>query len=203
MKDITFNIDISQGLVCPPNRSHIEVFDPALSGFYVDVLASGRKSFRLRYRFNSKLRIVTLGDAAVMSIADARQAARQLLLKAKSGDDPLELPCSVLGPTVASFFCDQYLPFIKTYKRSWVTDDSMMRNHLLPVLGHKHMGAISAPDVAVFVNQMRTRGYAPGTCNRALVLLRYGFTLALRWKVEGIDSNPVTEIKNFGIPPNQ
>jgi site-specific recombinase XerD len=192
-----FSIDIIQGLVCPPGRSHIEVFDPGLRGFYVDVLASGRKSFRLRYRFNKKLRIVTLGDAAVMAIDDARQAARALLLKAKRGEDPSQVLPSVLGPTVASFFCDQYLPYIKTYKRSWVTDDSMMRNHLLPVLGHKHMGAISAPDVAVFVNHMRTQGYAPGTCNRALVLLRYGFTLALRWKVVGIDANPVTEVKNL------
>ncbi|WP_295523722.1 site-specific integrase [Limnohabitans sp. Rim8] len=183
--------------MCPPDRAHIEVFDPDLRGFYVDVLASGRKSFRLRYSFNKKLRIVTLGNASVMSLDDARQAARAWLLKAKLGEDPLALPSDVLGPTVASFFSDQYLPYIKTYKRSWVTDDSMMRNHLLPALGHKHMGAISAPDVAVFVNQMRTQGFAPGTCNRALVLLRYGFALALRWKVAGIESNPVKEVKNL------
>jgi site-specific recombinase XerD len=197
MRKLSFDIERHQDLICPPDRSHIEVFDPVLKGFYVDVLASGRKSFRLRYRFNLKLRIVTLGDAAYMPLDDARQAARELLRKAKLGNDPLERPSSVLGPTVASFFLDQYLPYIKSYKRSWVTDDSMMRNHLLPMLGHKHMGAISASDVAVFVDQLRTRGYAPGTCNRALVLLRYGFTLALRWKVAGVTSNPVQEIKNL------
>jgi integrase len=132
-----------------------------------------------------------------MSLSDARQAAREWLNKCKSGTDPLALPSHVLGPTVASFFTDQYLPYIKSYKRSWDTDDSMMRNHLVPKLGHKHMGAISPSDVAVFVNQMRSEGYAPGTCNRALVLLRYGFTLAVRWKVAGVDSNPVKEVKNL------
>jgi integrase len=30
-----------------------------------------------------------------------------------------------------------------------------------------------------------------------LVLLRYGFTLALRWKVPGVESNPVKEVKNL------
>jgi integrase len=184
-------------LICPPDRAHIEVFDPALKGFYVDVLASGRKSFRLRYRFNKKLRVVTLGDASVMSLDDARQAARAWQVQVKAGTDPQAPPVHVLGPTVASFFTDQYLPYIKSYKRSWDTDDSMMRNHLLPKLGHKHMGAISPSDVAVFVNQMRSEGYAPGTCNRALVLLRYGFTLAVRWKVPGVDSNPVKEVKNL------
>lgn len=184
-------------LSCPPDRSHVEVFDPALKGFYVDVLASGRKSFRLRYRFNKALRVVTLGDAAVMSLDDARHAAREWLRQVKAGTDPQAPPVQVLGPTVATFFTDQYLPYIKSYKRSWDTDDSMMRNHLLPKLGHKHMGAITPPDVAVFVEQMRSEGYAPGTCNRALVLLRYGFTLAVRWKLPGVQSNPVKEVKNL------
>jgi integrase len=132
-----------------------------------------------------------------MSLEDARLGARALLQKAKSGTDPIVVPAHALGPTVEVFFNEQYLPYIKSYKRSWDTDDSMMRNHLLPRLGHKHMGAISPPDVAVFVEQMRSEGYAPGTCNRALVLLRYGFTLALRWKVPGVESNPVKEVKNL------
>jgi site-specific recombinase XerD len=184
-------------LTCPPGRSHVEVFDPVLKGFYLDLLASGRKSFRLRYRFNQQLRVITLGDAAEMSLEDARQAAREWLRKCKSGTDPLALPAHVLGPTVAAFFVEQYLPYIKSYKRSWDTDDSMMRNHLLPKLGHKHMGTLTPPDVAIFVEQMKSEGYAPGTCNRALVLLRYGFTLALRWKLPGVLSNPVKEVKNL------
>jgi len=184
-------------LTCPPGRPHVEVFDRALKGFYVDVLASGRKSFRLRYRFNKKLRVVTLGDAALMSLEDARQAALEWLRQVKTGTDPLAPPVQVLGPTVSDFFTDQYLPYIKSYKRSWDTDDSMMRNHLLPKLGHKHMGAITPPDVAVFVEQMKSEGYAPGTCNRALVLLRYGFTLAVRWKLPGVQGNPVKEVKNL------
>ncbi len=184
-------------LKCPPDRSHIEVFDPEMRGFYVDVLASGRKSFRVRYRFDKKLRVVTLGDTSLMSVDEARMAARELLRKAKAGTDPVATPEHVLGPTIAAFFTEKYLPYIKSYKRSWDTDDSMMRNHLLPKLGHKHMGSLTPPDVAVFIEQMKAQGYAPGTCNRALVLLRYGYTLAVRWKVPGVESNPVKEVKNL------
>lgn len=186
-----------QNLKCPSDRAHMEVFDPELRGFYVDVLASGRKSFRVRYRFDRKLRVVTLGDASLMTLDEARMGARELLRKAKSGTDPVAAPEHVLGPTIATFFTEKYLPYIKSYKRSWDTDDSMMRNHLLPKLGHKHMGSLTPPDVAVFVEQMKSGGYAPGTCNRALVLLRYGYTLAVRWKVPGVESNPVKEVKNL------
>jgi integrase len=73
----------------------------------------------------------------------------------------------------------------------------MIRNHVVPKLGGKAMGRISPPDIAVFVELMKSENYAKGTCNRALVLLRYGFSLALRWKVPGIQDNPVKEIKNI------
>lgn len=191
------NNEFILNLKCPADRAHIEVFDPELRGFYVDVLASGRKSFRVRYRFDKKLRVVTLGDASLMSLDEARMGARELLRKAKAGTDPVATPVHVLGPTIGAFFTEKYLPYIKSYKRSWDTDDSMMRNHLLPKLGHKHMGSLTPSDVAVFVEQMKSEGYAPGTCNRALVLLRYGYTLAVRWKLPGVESNPVKEVKNL------
>jgi integrase len=73
----------------------------------------------------------------------------------------------------------------------------MIRNHLIPKLGTLYMGRMSPPDVALFLEQMKSQEYASGTCNRALVLLRYGFELAMRWKIPGVTSNPVKEIKNI------
>ena len=182
---------------CPTDKSHLEVFDSELRGFYVDVLASGRKSFRLRYRYEKKLRVVTLGDARILKADEARLLVINLLRQAKQGVDPQAPAINEAGPLLKDFFTDKYLPYVKSYKRSWDTDESMIRNHLVPKLGHMHMGRISPPDIAVFVEKMKAEEYASGTCNRALVLLRFGFALALRWKVPGIDSNPVKEIKNI------
>jgi integrase len=95
------------------------------------------------------------------------------------------------------FFLEKYLPYVKSYKRSWDTDESMIRNHIVPKLGKLAMGRISPPDIAVFVERMKADEYASGTCNRALVLLRFGYALALRWKVPGVEINPVKEIKNI------
>jgi integrase len=89
------------------------------------------------------------------------------------------------------------MPYVKSYKRSWDTDLSMINNHIVTKLGELHMGSISPPDIAVFVETMRSQDYALGTCNRALVLLRFGFELAIRWKTPGVESNPVKEIKNL------
>jgi hypothetical protein len=59
------------------------------------------------------------------------------------------------------------------------------------------MGAIKPPDNAVFVGKMKITDYEIGTCNRALVMLRYVFDLALKRKTESIDSNPLKEIKSL------
>ena len=186
-----------QGLSCPSDKPHQEFFDSDLKGFYVDVQGSGRKSFRVRYRIEKKLRIVTIGDAALISSNEARKLALTLLRSAKLGIDSTVLIQKGQGPKVGIFFVEKYLPYVKSYKRSWATDHSMILNHLVPKLGELHMGSMSPPDVAVFVELMKSQGYALGTCNRALVLLRYGFELALRWKEAGVDSNPVKEIKNL------
>jgi integrase len=182
---------------CPSDKSHMEVFDSDLRGFYVDVMASGRKSFRLRYRFEKKLRVVTLGDAKLLTADEARELALKLLKQVKQGVNPQAPLLSDAGPTIENFFLQKYLPYVKSYKRSWSTDESMIRNHVIPKLGSFQMGNMSPPDVAVFLEQMKSQDYAIGTCNRALVLLRFGFELAIRWKMPGVSSNPVKEIKNI------
>jgi integrase len=42
---------------------------------------------------------------------------------------------------------------------------------------------------------MQDNGYASGTTNRVLVLLRYIFNLAKKWSVAGVESNPAAELK--------
>ena len=187
------------GMVCPEERSHIEVFDPELKGFYCDLLRSGRKSYRLRYRVNGTLRVITLGDAKYVTAAQARTHALKVLSQVRLGIDPSlkkGVP-HVLGPTVEEFFNEKYLPYVKSYKRSWDTDECMIRLHLIPQLGRLHMMAMKERDVAAFIEHMKGKGYAIGTCNRALVLLRYGFELAVRWGEFGSDCNPMRLYKNL------
>lgn len=156
--------------------------------------------------------MVTLGDALQLPLEQAREAARALLAqtpKTSAASElgwstPAGMTLSVPAPapspvsmTVGEFFSEHYLPYVKSYKRSWGTDLSMIRNHIVPRLGDRVMGELIPPDLAKFVEKMKAEDYAPGTCNRALVLLRYGYTLAVRWRLPGITSNPLLEVKNL------
>lgn len=184
-------------LTCPPERKHWEVFDTVLRGLYIDVQASGRKAWRLRYQQEGRKRYATLGDAAVFTLDEARERARQMLRKIAIGADPHAVLLPGAGPTVENFLDQQYLPFVRTYKRSWACDESLIRNHVMPTLGPRAMGELTPPDIARLVDALKTRAYAPGTINRVLVMLRFAWRLALRWKVEGITENPLTQVKNL------
>lgn len=93
-------------------------------------------------------------------------------------------------PTFAGFANNSYLPHAKSYKRSWTTDEIMLRVHLVPALGGLHMDEVTPQHVDRLLNSLRQKNYASGTVGRALVLLRHIFNLARRWKVAGVGDNP-------------
>jgi integrase len=188
-----------KNLKCPAHLLHLEVFDIEVVGLYVDVFPSGKKSYRLRYRNNKVLKVATLGDALRLSLKQVRTLAQDILLKEKQYTvaTGFQISEDMRSLTIQDFFNLRYLPYVKSYKRSWSTDVSMIKNHIVPKLGSLQMGQVRPPDIAVFLDLMKSKGYALGTCNRALVMLRYGFELALKWKMDGIHSNPLKEIKNL------
>ena len=81
-------------------------------------------------------------------------------------------------------------PTPKRRKRSWNTDETLLRIHILPALGRLTLDQISGEHIAGLINDMRAKGYAGGTTNHVLVLLRYVFNLARKWNVPGASVNP-------------
>lgn len=71
---------------------------------------------------------------------------------------------------------------------------SLLNNHLLPVLGKQYLDAITRRDVQRLITSRLDDGKAPGTCDRILILARYIFGLALKWKVPGVRENPAKEV---------
>jgi len=103
-----------KNMECPIGLLHLEFFDPELSGFYIDVLRSGRKSYRLRYRDNKILKVVTLGNAFNITLKQARVLAKDFLLKVRQVEVATSLQDSVAleGLSIENFFNSNYLPFV-------------------------------------------------------------------------------------------
>jgi integrase len=85
------------------------------------------------------------------------------------------------------------MPFVKGYKKSWDSDDSYLRNHLLPKFGALHLDEIKQEAVISWHHGMRDK-YALATCNRMVILMRYMYNLAKKWKIPGADTNPTAGV---------
>jgi integrase len=93
-------------------------------------------------------------------------------------------------PTFSQFIDEQYLPFIKSYKRSWDTDVSLLKNHLLPRFGKRYLDEITRQDIQRMHADRKASGAAAGSANRLLIMMRYIFNLTLKWEVPGVKANP-------------
>lgn len=79
-------------------------------------------------------------------------------------------------------------------KKSWKTDWSLLRNHLLPAFGELRMDAISREAISELIQARLQAGAAVGSANRLIILLRHLFNLAVRWKTPGITENPACAV---------
>jgi integrase len=193
-------VTLTQGFVdsqalCPPSKARTDFYDTKVIGLSLKVLASGHKAFYIRFRDErGKLVERKLGNASVMKLAESRKAASVVLAQVTQGDNPFrEAEILKEVPTLAALVEQTYLPHIRGYKRSWKNDMSMLRNHILPVLGKLHIDEIKRQHLIEIFSRHRET-HQPASTNRLIVLMRYIFNCALKWEVKGLTRNPTAGI---------
>src|SRR5262245_9884053 len=179
---------------CPDGRTKIDFFDACQRGFMLEVRCSGGKTYYQRYTDErGRERQYKLGPADVLTLDQARRKGRHVVAEALLGADPQERRRELRTvPQLTRFVYERYLPHVRTYKSSWRTDETVLRIHILPALGKLALDEIKSDAIADLVNRMRDDGYACGTINRVIVILRFLYNLARKWKVAGIGGNPAT-----------
>lgn len=191
-------LDLTQAFVkktkAPESLNSIDYYDERMPGLLLKVLPSGRKTYYIRYKNPKKVNCQRkIGNAEILSLSQARALARRKLAEVAMGEDPFKDAPLNLSPTLEAFAENDYIPYVKTYKKSWEMDISRIRNHLLPYFGTMRMKDIEKRDVVQLINdQLPT--YKPGSINRVIILLRYMFNLAIKWEVEGVFRNPTAGI---------
>ena len=196
MSKITLTPSNVESAKCPADKRKLDLFDQRTKGLLLEVRATGGKTYYIRYTSTrGKVCQLKLADARDVTLAQARQLADQTRNRLAMGEDPKEAKTALRAvPTFAKFVEEDFLPHIKTYKRSWHCDVSLLNNHLLPALGHLHMDTITRRDVQKLITSRLDMGKAPGTCDRILILARHIFNSAIKWKTPGVKANPAKEV---------
>jgi integrase len=182
---------------CPVGVRKINLFDTRVPGFMLEIRSSGGKTFYQRYRDDhGREKQFKIGSASVLTISKARRRARDVLVSSMVGNDPQKERQILRRITSLAEFSQQtYLPFATNTKRSWRTDETILRLHILPQLGHLTIDQISDRNIAKLLSGLQQQGYSTGTTNRVLVLLRFMFNLGRKWDILGFKTNPTAGLK--------
>lgn len=172
------------------------ISDAKVKGLQLERLHTGVGKWRLRSEDEDGRgrSCITLGDAPLLSLAEARALAEKAKKQIAMGEHPAaKKALHRQVPTMLAFIHEHYLPYVESYKRSWKCDKGLLRKHIEPIWGKKHLDQITKADVIALMAKHRTT-HAPGSCNRLLILLRYVFSCSLKWEIPGVKANPTAGI---------
>ena len=185
---------------CEQDKSKQEFYDNEIQGFMLEVRSSGAKSYYVRTSVDGKRVAKKIGDAKVISVKDARAKAIKLKRKIESQVDNLTLEAENSGQTMTldEFYNDHYLPYIKKQIKSYETNISVFKNHILPYFGLKNMVEIKKSEIiTLHSNMVQIKKLAPATANKVLVFISHIFNIALELEIKGIEVNPANKIKPY------
>ncbi len=171
-------------------------FDYVLPGFGERIHPSGRKSYVLQRTMGGKQRLITIGDAAIVTERIAKDVARRLILRIELGQNPADKKQRAKKtPTYASFLRHYWEVAAPTWKPSTLEiHDIYRRTHLEHAFAGKFIDEIRHAD-AVRWHATLTRSAGPGAANRAMEILKAMFGKAEAWGYLPEHSNPFRGVK--------
>jgi integrase len=167
------------------HKTKTDYFDTRLTGFFLEVRATGKATYYQRYRDKLRRnRQARIGAADAMSLEEAREAARQVRSSITNGFDPREQARKLKEvPLFSEFVENRYLPHVKVYKRSWDQDEQMIQRHIMPLWSQAKLTEITREDIEDFQALLIADGMKPGSVNRYMALVKYIFNLAEKWEI--------------------
>lgn len=155
-------------------------------GLFLLVSPNGGKWWRLKYRFNNKEKLLSLGTYPDVSLKEARQRREDARRELASGNDPSAVKTrqkiESLNDAASTFatVADEWLSKRpKDLAVSTVTKyRSILKNDLLPWLGKRPLKEITTPEVLRVIRRIESRG-ANELAHRAMWLARKVFQYAI------------------------
>jgi integrase len=188
-----------------PGERQQDIKDDGTPGLYLRLFASGKRSFVYRFKLAGKVRVLTLGDAGSVGLAEARRLAHEAAAKVRAGTDPAAAEQQAKAerrrmPTVAEFAVEYIERHAKPHKRTWAEDQRLLNREVLPVIGALKLDAVHRRDIVALLDGLRDRG-VPVLANRVLAVVRKMFAFAVERSVT--EQSPVTHIRQARETPRE
>ncbi len=127
-----------------PKAGQADYWDTSISGFILRVSYAGRKTWGIVYRHDGRKRRLTLGTYPSLSLADAREWAKDALREAAHGNDPAaDKQAKRKAETLGELAAEYIEKHAKKKKRSWRTDELAFERDILPRFRHRKAASIT------------------------------------------------------------
>lgn len=171
-----------------PLAKPYEIRDSTLPGFMCRVQPSGRKSYIIEY---ARGRRMTIGNASVLTPAQAREKAKTVLGQAAAGEDPGNERRRAKIDTLRSFIEHEYRPWARVHRKhgdAWC--DAILR--VFSSLADDSLTSITQHKVEKVRTARLNDGIKPATVNRNVTCLRGALSHAMRSGY--ISEHPLTDM---------
>jgi integrase len=178
-----------------PQARPFLVWDTDAKGLGLLVLPSAHKSWKVVYRFGGNSRWLTLGDARVIGLADARKRAAALMLEVLNGKDPGERRAARQRTSFGALASRYVTEYAQKRNKSWRQADALVRRWALPPWAELDAGAISRADVRAMLAKID----GPILANQVLASVSVVFSWGTRQEIltsnpaRGVERHPTTD----------
>ncbi|MCT7530000.1 site-specific integrase [Aliarcobacter cryaerophilus] len=198
MPKLRFTTDTIKRLKPPIDKSKVQYFDSELTGFMLEVKNTGTKTYYYRYRVNTSQKMIRIGTTTELNFQQAKE--KYLELKENQTNPQEHSPQKEKSLiTFLEFYNSYYLPYIKAYIKSYETNISVFKNHILKDLSNTSMADLKKLDIKRLHNEMITiKNLSRATANKFLIFLSSAYKLANEFELLN-SYNPCRGIKEFEL----
>lgn len=183
---------------CPADKARVRFIDAG--GLYLEVVPSGGRHWRWKYRFGGKEKRLALGSYPQVSLAMARRARDDARLLLKSGSDPVAAKQDQKRIAKVSLETT-FEPVARAWHEHWKSSKSprhadyvlrRLEADVFPEIGKRPIANLTAPILLAVAKKIETRGAvdiakrAWQTCGQ---IFRYAVANGL------LERNPATDVK--------
>ncbi len=172
-------------------------WDTVTTGFGLRVYPSGKKSFVVNYRVRGKQRFMTIGPYGVLTLHQARSKAREILARARLGEDPSGKRLGDLRAPSMKDLSVRYMEEHATAHKKPATAAADRRTWdriILKKFANRKVKDINHEEVAALHTSLRK---TPAMANQMLNIMSKAFNLAETWGWRREGTNPCRRVQRF------
>ena len=167
-----------------------EIRDTKLKGFMVRLQPSGAMSYILEYARGKR---VTLGATSVLTPAQARDMATDILADVVKGGDPQADKKAAKVDTLKAYLAHEYGPWVEAHRKDGKATLARLTACFVSEFGDKKLSELNAWIIEKWRSNRLKSGIRPATVNRDLTAIKAALSKAVEWRF--IPAHPLADLK--------